>query len=448
VKLVSDNLRYKLSINPLLLPNVNSGRYYVNRGGWTTFLQPFLKQLQGLGVKSLFLVGKPWVRVPQTWSLGGLMLNLRSQSTYSKTSKPFFQRLTLESFYNLSFIFSNIGFLFITSPNMLWGAEYWYDQSMTQARINSHRYSFFYKNDLKRIYMRKPGFLKILTSFQNDILSTEFSDIFSYTFLKRSFNKLNTLPYSTNKSILASKYFTHSVDTYRPLQFYQGGYDSRDLNNTEYTIKRIRFKPGYQRIWRKARAAINFTLNLHFRYQIGLTKKLTRLKNVKRHDAMKVQELRLYNLIMSSQFTFDHNSTYQLIASGNVFVNGNLITNPTFSTFVGDFIQLAVSLRYYITYKWLVNWSNYFSLKFTKLLNFKNNSSRSDLSKQTSSTFPEWIFHIGYRRFDIPNFLEVDYFTLSTFIIYEPVLVIDYNPLTYLDSRVELYTIYNWKFIT
>lgn len=76
---------------------------------------------------------------------------------------------------------------------------------------------------------------------------------------------------------------------------------------------------------------------------------------MKRHDAMKVQELRLYNLIMSSQFTFDRNSTYQLIASENVFVNGTLITNPTFNTFVGDFIQLAVSLRYYITYKWLVN---------------------------------------------------------------------------------------------
>ena len=96
--------------------------------------------------------------------------------------------------------------------------------------------------------MRKPGFLKILTSFQNDILSTEFNDILSYTFLKKSFNNLNALPYSTNKSILASKYFTHSVDIYRSLRFYQGGYGGRDSNNTEYTIKRIRFKPGYQRI--------------------------------------------------------------------------------------------------------------------------------------------------------------------------------------------------------
>jgi len=119
---------------------------------------------------------------------------------------------------------------------------------MTQARINSHRYSFFYKNDLKRIYMRKPGFLKILTSSQNDILPTEFNDILSYTFLKKSFNNLNVLPSSISESTLATKYFTRSVDIYRPLQFYQGGYDGFDFNNTEYTIKRIRFKPGYQRI--------------------------------------------------------------------------------------------------------------------------------------------------------------------------------------------------------
>ena len=66
---------------------------------------------------------------------------------------------------------------------------------------------------------------------------------------------------------------------------------------------------------------------------------------------MRLQELRLLNILLSSQFTFDSHSTRQLINSGAVFVNGNAVLNPHFNTFVGDFIQLVVNLRYYIIYR-------------------------------------------------------------------------------------------------
>ena len=78
-----------------------------------------------------------------------------------------------------------------------------------------------------------------------------------------------------------------------------------------------------------------------------------------------------------------------------------------------------------------------------KLLNFKNNASRVDLSKQVSHYLPDWIFNAGYRRLDIPKYFEVDYSTLSVFIIYEPMFFMDYNPLTHLISRPEIYSLYN-----
>lgn len=78
-----------------------------------------------------------------------------------------------------------------------------------------------------------------------------------------------------------------------------------------------------------------------------------------------------------------------------------------------------------------------------KLLNFKNNTSRVDLSKQPSSHLPDWIIKVGYRRVDIPKYLEVDYFTLSIFVLYEPLFTIDYNPLTYLTARPEILSLYN-----
>ena len=373
--------------------------------------------------------------------------DLKLLHQYQQSTTPFFSRFTLQSRYDLPFIFSNIGFLFITAPQTLWNREYHYDLGMTKSRINSHRYSFFYKNDLKRIYIRKPGLLKLISSFQNNLTLSDSENPFQYRFLKTALEHKNQPAHFKTMSV-ANQFFYNSIDHYRPLSFYQGIWNDTESSGSEFVIKRIRFKPGYQRIWRNARSALNYTLGFNCRYQVGLTKRLVRLKKIRRKDSMKLQELRLSNVLMSSQFTFDTHSTKQLILSGVVFVNGNNVRNANFNTFVGDFIQLVVNLRYYVIYRWLMNWNNYHTLKFTKLLNFKNNSSRSDLSKQTSQTLPNWIFNVGSRKFDIPKYLEVDFLTLSTFIIYEPLHITDYNPFTYLDSRVEIYTLYNWKFIT
>jgi hypothetical protein len=78
-----------------------------------------------------------------------------------------------------------------------------------------------------------------------------------------------------------------------------------------------------------------------------------------------------------------------LVQSNTVFVNGVGANNPNLKLFVGDFIQLIVTLRYYIVFRWLVNWNNYHNLRFKKLLNYRNNSSRSDLSKQVSRHLPD-----------------------------------------------------------
>lgn len=66
---------------------------------------------------------------------------------------------------------------------------------------------------------------------------------------------------------------------------------------------------------------------------------------------MRLQELTLRNLLLSAQFIFDFNGSDHLIRSEVVFVNGNCTTNINLNTFVGDFIQLVVHLKYYIVYR-------------------------------------------------------------------------------------------------
>jgi len=80
-----------------------------------------------------------------------------------------------------------------------------------------------------------------------------------------------------------------------------------------------------------------------------------RVRRLKRADAMKMQELTLQKMLLNAHFVFDMPSSLLLVQSNTVFVNGTISVNPNLKLFTNDFIQLIITLRYYIVYRWLVN---------------------------------------------------------------------------------------------
>ena len=58
------------------------------------------------------------------------------------------------------------------------------------------------------------------------------------------------------------------------------------------------------------------------------------------------------------------------------------------------------------------------------------------------------IIDADYDISDVKPYLEVDYFTLSTFVLYEPFLLLNYASDDVLDSRTNIYKLYNWKYIS
>jgi hypothetical protein len=245
------------------------------------------------------------------------------------------------------------------------------------------------------------------------------------------------------------------------MKFWVKGLDKKRVNLTylrsssplfrprskEVSLKRIRFKPGYQKQWRVARSSLNFALGFNFRYQQGLTKRLNLMRRLNTLDDLKLKDLSLASLLVNARFVFDYSTSKSLISTGHVFLNGHSSRSEESKVFVGDFLQILVSLRYYIVHKWLLNWSYHSSVRLTKFLISKNNRSRSDLSKQVSAYLPDWILTSGYRVSDVPKYLEVDYFSLSLYLLYEPSNLQDLNVLSYLKSRPGIYSLYNWKFI-
>ena len=353
--------------------------------------------------------------------------------------------LAITTLHKKPFLLSNIGFLFLNNNLLFRTTKYFYDKIMTKSRILKNQMSFFYKNDLKRIYLRRPGFAKLLASF------TKVNPLSFFKQLKVPYlhfadtNSLKTDSFY-NESTLSNRFFKKSVAKYRTLNFFPN-FAKKLLTNNAIPIKRIRFKPGYQRIWRRARSALNFNLKLGFKYQAKLTKKVTFLRRLQGSRGMRFMELSLAKLILNVRFVFEYSTGLQVIQQNLTFLNGIQVTNPFLHLFCNDFLQLFITIKYYITYRWLNSWRRFNKTKFIKLLNYKNNSSRYDLSKQVSFSLPDWIFKYSFKNLDVPKYVELDFFTLSCFIIFEPTNLTQVNPLTFIESRSNIYTMYNWKYI-
>ena len=67
--------------------------------------------------------------------------------------------------------------------------------------------------------------------------------------------------------------------------------------------------------------------------------------------------------------------------------------------------------------------------------------------KKKSHTLPKSITYNQNIIDDVSKYLEVDYFTLSIFIIYEPFLWSDLNIYNIINNKFSIINIYNWKYI-
>jgi hypothetical protein len=355
------------------------------------------------------------------------------------------QNLSFYSQYRAPFVFSMFGFLYVQTNKLYTTLRR--NDSRVYSRIQRHKYSFFYKNDIKRFYLRKSGKLKLLSSFVDPLNFVNHSVLHKNLF-KRYLHPITGVYSMPSDGTMAASHL-HVRSELKNYQITPLRYTRNLSHNTffEPRIKRIRFKPGYSRIWRRAREAINYSLSFHFRYQYRLTRHLNKLQRVQNNSQFKMYDWSLLRVVLNTHFVYDLHTSLTMIQSHLVFVNGICSVNPSLQLHLGDFIQIPVDLKYYVLHRWLVNFNLHKRLRLTKLSQSKNNKSRYDLSKQRSTHLPDWIFRAGYRSFDIPKYLEVDYFTLSAFIIYEPFSSSDFNPLAHLEARTSILNMYNWKYI-
>ena len=132
---------------------------------------------------------------------------------------------------------------------------------------------------------------------------------------------------------------------------------------------------------------------------------------------------------------------------GFVFINGINTFSPFTQLFKNDFIQLILNLKYYILYRWLVIWHSIKKIRFRNKLSKKLTKKQGLEEKQRSKHLPDWILNHKNLIEDSHKFLEIDFFTLSFFILYEPFLITEIDSFSYLSVRFNVVNLLNWKYI-
>lgn len=352
-------------------------------------------------------------------------------TNHTLTKSNYVSKLWLSSAHKIPFTLPSYSFTYVTrindpSCNTFTGGQF------PLFKYRRYLHSFLYLNEIKRYILRR-----------HRVSLRHFS--------KARYGNFNRL--SSFKNYLAHYRGIISFNILKPSlgQFFQPRDDRvpYDRFSRAVRVKRVRFKPGYYRIWRNVRAALQESLNLSFRYQHRLTSYLPRFYKLTKFQSLYTLEMRLSSILIYANLVPDYEFSKYFIENNLVYVNGYCYTQPGALIVLNDFIQLIVSLKYYIANRWLSGWKIKKHLRLKKLSNAKyNNQSRIRLDKQVSTRLPAWLYRHKYKYYDVPNYLELDYFTLSAFMIYDPFLVTDFNPTNSREFRVSIYKNYNWKYIT
>jgi len=293
-------------------------------------------------------------------------------------------------------------------------------------------------NDLKVSIFRRLNHQKLLA--QSRILTLNSKSLFYKNALYGQ--SLFTWPLKVNQNSFSRINTTNNLN-------YRTMLNSFDPSNkTTVRIRRVRFKPGYGRIWRQARSSIREILNIHAKYQYRLTPKLQIRYFQARKNERRFSTFDLGFAIMTTHLAPDVWSTNEFLANGYVFLNGECHSNPSTKLFIHDFIQLVVNIKFYITLRWLKNWSLLRFNRITKVFYRKFRPSVFNKNVKTVRELPTWFYGLQYTYCDIPKYFEVDYFTLSIFVVHNRLELEKWMPTRADLFSYEILNMYNWKYIT
>lgn len=404
-------------------------------------------QLKNEKFKRKHFFGDRLINLNKTYNFGTnkilLFLNYNSSEIYANLLYPVF--LSKEK---TPFILTNLGFIYLTetaSHNSQFKLLY---------NLKKLLYSFALKNEVQKYILKrytKASFISYFYNSDGASLSALSGQNMMYSSVTdhRAFNNLfyqkNTAKTTAQISYLISESLPSKKWTYFKTQF--NYWKNFDEETVDFNIKRIRFKPGYMAQWRDARSVLKLSLDLKMKYQYRLTRYLSKYNKFTRFKSFLILEMQFLNILIKSRFLPDNNLVTLFLQHNLLFLNGRTCNNPHLQVFAGDLVQLMITIKYYVLYRWFANWTLKKKLKLKRVLKRKSMMAKDIEEKKRSYLLPKWILFSKNALDDTPNYMEIDYFTLSFFILYEPFQWSELNYYNILNTRFSVINLYNWKYI-
>jgi len=360
--------------------------------------------------------------LPKLFNSNQSPLTSKTLTYFGSSWEHLSDKVRLRSRRNLNFIFPLYGFLFITSNKLTT-----FSLATSQLLSKKTAHSFFYLDDLKSFVAGKHS------SVSNDYVS----------FFSQS-NNPDSVPFtplndSSNLSMIdflarAPGSLLDNVST--------PDYDQ--MRDVDPRVPRIKFKPGYTRIWRKARMGVKDYFQIKFQYQHRLTRFLPHFYKLSRVSLIKSTEMKLENLLLATHLLPDWKTCTEFTDKNLVFLNGKPVFNIKVYVVKNDLLQILISMKYYILFKWMTNWEMSKNARLNHLLYLSRLKTKRTFRKK----LPDWVLRRISYPYDVPKYLEVDFLTLSAFVLYEPYLPTDFTHIYQKFSRSPIYNVYNWKYLT
>jgi hypothetical protein len=308
-----------------------------------------------LAVQSMMLRNNSLTRIYQKFHSNMHKLTLSRQAisaTLKKRTHPYIRPRT-----GKNFIFKNFG-IFLTSFIFLNQKKPFSYKYLFKKKI----FSFLYPNEVRNSLMARK---KRITFYQLVYkLKHRSKQKTHYSFA--SFNKFFINHYKTSLQNTSNISITRELFTKLPLQqdastlnlpnytasrdeiLYDQNFSHRGVDlsfkRSEVRIPRVRFRPGYQRMWRSARNALKESMGLRFVYQQQLTRCLVRFYKNSNKYSFSRSEMSANRVIMYSRLLPDNPTVDIFIEQKLIYLNGRLLHTPQSILVSNDIVQLIVSV--------------------------------------------------------------------------------------------------------
>jgi len=218
-------------------------------------------------------------------------------------------------------------------------------------------------------------------------------------------------------------------------------YDFEDISE----LKQFDFKLAKWSFFKSNRFILSFFLNKKIKNKKVFNKFIKNLIKKPMYDFILYFEFFLTNICLRSQFFFNENDVRFFIKNKYILVNNSFISNNIISLKINDVVNLVFDKYYFFYYRNVINDINLTLIKLSNY-NYLTDQKRRDFNKQPKKHSPKWVSNLIYFREDIPNYLEVDFLSMSLIILYKPLFYeLDFSKVKFL-SYFQRH-LYNWKFI-